>query len=60
LRQGDLIVAVGGRPVGAPADVVAAVEGSAIGRPLPVTVDRGGARQEVLVIPAELQRLLSR
>ncbi|MFN9069275.1 MAG: trypsin-like peptidase domain-containing protein [Cyanobacteriota bacterium] len=54
LRRGDVIVAVGGRGVGGPADVVTAVEKAAIGRPLEFTINRKGSRQDLQVIPAEM------
>ena len=56
LRRGDVIVAVGGRGVGGPADVVNAVERAAIGRPLDFTINRNGSRQDLQVIPAEMVR----
>lgn len=56
LRRGDVIVAVGGRGVQGPADVVTAVERASVGKPLGLTIERMGTRQELQVIPAEMAR----
>ncbi len=54
LRQGDVIVAVAGRPVRSPADVITAVEAAGVGRPLLIAVTRGGVSQQLQVVPQDL------
>ncbi len=54
LAEGDLIVAVDGRPVTTVDDLHRALGGSAIGRPMTVTVLRGGERLEITLTPVEL------
>jgi len=54
LRKGDVIVAVGGRSVSSPADVISAVEAAAVGRPLLIGVTRAGAGQAFQVVPQDL------
>ena len=55
LRRDDLIVAVAGRPVSIPVDVINAVEAGGVGRPLVITIERSGGRQTLEVLPVELQ-----
>jgi S1-C subfamily serine protease len=42
LLLGDILVALDGRPVGAPEDLQALLIGERVGRPVPVQVLRGG------------------
>jgi S1-C subfamily serine protease len=56
LQRGDVIVAVGGRGVKGPSDVVTAVERASIGQPLELTIERRGSRRDLQVIPAEMAR----
>ena len=60
LRSGDVIVAVAGRPVNTPADVVAAVDGAGVGRALELTVRRGGISQIISVVPVGMETLIRR
>jgi S1-C subfamily serine protease len=53
LRQGDVIVAVGGRPVQRPTDLQAQLQAPAIGRLLPVVALRGGERRTFTLVPVE-------
>jgi S1-C subfamily serine protease len=55
LRRDDLIVAIAGRPVSIPVDVINAVEAGGVGRPLAITIERSGGRQTLEVRPVELQ-----
>ena len=54
LRKGDVIVAVGGKSVSSPADVINAVEAAGVGRPLLIGVTRAGVGQEFQVVPQDL------
>ncbi|MCX5947762.1 MAG: trypsin-like peptidase domain-containing protein [Cyanobacteria bacterium] len=54
LRKGDVIVAVAGKSVSSPADVITAVEAAGVGRPLLIGVTRAGAAQEFQVVPQDL------
>jgi len=54
LREGDLLVAVNGRPVGTVDDVHRMLVAWPIGEPLTVTVLRGAARFDLAVTPAEM------
>ena len=54
LREGDLLVAVNGRPVGTVDDVHHMLVACPIGEPLTVTVLRGAARFDLAVTPAEM------
>jgi S1-C subfamily serine protease len=54
LQQGDVIVAVGGQPIGSPAQLVAAVERAGVGGSLLLTVSRDGRLLSVTVVPAPL------
>jgi S1-C subfamily serine protease len=60
LRRGDVIVAVAGRPVATPADVVVAVDGAGVGRVLQLTVTRGGDQRIVAVVPVGMETWLKR
>jgi S1-C subfamily serine protease len=54
LRKGDVIVAVAGKPVRSPADVISAVEVAGVGRPLNISLTRGGVSQQLQVVPQDL------
>jgi S1-C subfamily serine protease len=54
LREGDLLVAVNGRPIATVDDVHRMLVAWPIGEPLTVTVLRGASRLDVAVAPAEL------
>lgn len=54
LREGDLLVAVNGRPVATVDDVHRMLVAWPIGEPLTVTVLRGAARVDLAVTPAEV------
>jgi S1-C subfamily serine protease len=56
LRVGDVIVAVGGRAVANPSQVVGAVESAGVGRPLNLSVRREGALISVDVVPQDMRR----
>jgi regulator of sigma E protease len=51
LMPGDLIVAIDGRPVGSFSDMQRVVAGSS-GRTLTLTIDRGGAREDISATPS--------
>ena len=55
LRRGDVIVAVAGRPVRTPADVVQAVDGAGVGAPLGLVVRRSGETIPLTVVPSDLR-----
>jgi S1-C subfamily serine protease len=54
LRQGDLLLTVGGHPVAASQDLQRLMFSEAIGRPLAITVMRNGALVDVIAEPSEL------
>ena len=54
LRAGDLIVGVGGRPVGRAGDLQGQMIGAAAGRPLEVEVLRDGRIARLTAVPVEL------
>jgi S1-C subfamily serine protease len=54
LQVGDVIVAVAGKPVRSPADVISAVEVAGVGRPLNISLTRGGVSQQLQVVPQDL------
>lgn len=54
LEQGDLIVAVGGRPVGTDGDLRQRIAENGAGRPLTLTVVSGGTERSVDVTPVDL------
>ena len=60
LRRGDVIVAVAGRPVNSPTDVVAAIDGAGVGRTLDVTVNREGRNLVLAVVPIGMETLMQR
>ncbi|HEX2033367.1 MAG TPA: trypsin-like peptidase domain-containing protein [Chloroflexota bacterium] len=53
LRQGDIIIAAGGRPVQRWADLHALLQGQAIGRLMPIVALRAGERRTFTVVPVE-------
>jgi S1-C subfamily serine protease len=54
LRQGDLLLTAGGRPVTRAQDLQKLMFADAIGRPLAITVMRNGALVDVIAQPSEL------
>ena len=60
LRAGDVILAIAGRPVQVPADVISAVEANGLGRNLSISVQRAGQRLQVEVMPGDLSQIGSR
>lgn len=52
---GDILVAVGGRPVASAEDLQIALAGNVVGQPTPIGVLRGGERKELTVTPGERQ-----
>jgi S1-C subfamily serine protease len=56
LREGDLILDVGGAPVSDSGELQRLMLGEAIGRPLKLRVFRTGELRELTAIPAELPR----
>ena len=60
LRTGDVIVAIAGRPVQVPADVISAVEANGLGRNLSISVQRAGQRFQLEVMPGDMAQLGSR
>jgi S1-C subfamily serine protease len=54
LRQGDLLLTVGGKPVAVSQDLQRLMFSEAIGRPLAITVMRNGALVDVIAEPSEL------
>jgi S1-C subfamily serine protease len=54
LRQGDLLLTVGGKPVAVSQDLQRLMFDEAIGRPLAITVMRNGALVDVIAEPSEL------
>ncbi len=54
IRQGDVILAFGARPIRQMRELPRVVAESVVGRPVPVTVWRRGETLEVTVTPAEL------
>jgi S1-C subfamily serine protease len=52
---GDVLVAVGGRPVASAEDLQMALAGNVVGQATPVSVLRGGERKELTVTPGERQ-----
>jgi S1-C subfamily serine protease len=53
LRQGDIVVAVGGRPVQKPSDLQALLQAPAIGQLMPVVALRNGDRKTFTLVPIE-------
>ncbi|MEB3362397.1 MAG: trypsin-like peptidase domain-containing protein [Synechococcaceae cyanobacterium] len=60
LRAGDVILAISGRPVQMPADVISAVEANGLGRSLSISVQRAGQRLQMEVMPGDLSQIGSR
>ena len=60
LRAGDVIMAVSGRPVQVPADVISAVEANGLGRTLTIALQRAGQRLQLDVMPGDLSQIGSR
>jgi S1-C subfamily serine protease len=60
LRSGDVILAIAGRPVQMPSDVISAVEANGLGRNLSISVQRAGQRLQVEVMPGDLSQVGSR
>ncbi|MFZ0408737.1 MAG: trypsin-like peptidase domain-containing protein [Cyanobium sp.] len=54
LRQGDVIVAMAGRPVRSPTDVISVVEAAGVGIPLRIEVERAGVQRQFEVVPLDL------
>jgi S1-C subfamily serine protease len=54
LRAGDLLLSVGGSPMGKAQDLQRLMFGEAIGQPLAITVMRNGALVDVIAEPTEL------
>ena len=54
LRQGDLLLTVGGKPVAVSQDLQRQMFSDVIGRPLAITVMRNGALVDVIAEPSEL------
>lgn len=53
LFVGDVIVALGGKPVGEPRDVQGLLEPESVGKPLTATIVRGGERRDVDITVGE-------
>ena len=60
LQVGDVIVAVRGRPVATPAQMIASVEGAVVGEPMAVRINRNGTDLLLRVVPGEMGRPASR
>jgi len=60
LQAGDVIVAVRGKPVATPSQVIASVEGAVVGEPMVVRVNRNGTDVELRVVPGEMGQPASR
>jgi S1-C subfamily serine protease len=60
LRTGDVILAISGRPVQTPSDVISAVEANGLGRSLSISVQRAGQRLQLEVMPGDLSQIGSR
>ncbi|MFM8277242.1 MAG: trypsin-like peptidase domain-containing protein, partial [Cyanobium sp.] len=60
LRIGDVIVAIAGRPVQVPADVISAVEANGLGRNLSISVQRAGQRLQLEVMPGDMAQIGNR
>ena len=56
LQVGDVIVAVRGRPVATPAQMIASVEGAVVGEPMAVRINRNGTDLMISVVPGEMGR----
>jgi S1-C subfamily serine protease len=60
LQVGDVIVAVRGRSVATPSQMIASVEGAVVGEPLAVRINRNGTDLLLSVVPGEMGRPASR
>ncbi len=56
LQVGDVILAVRGRPVATPAQMIASVEGAVVGEPMAVRINRNGTDLLLSVVPGEMGR----
>ena len=59
LQDGDVIVAIAGRKVKAPADVVTAIDRHGVNQPISLEIVRAGQRQTVRMTPVEMRSLQS-
>ena len=59
LQDGDVIVAIAGRKVKAPADVVTAIDRHGVNQPINLEIVRAGQRQTVRMTPVEMRSLQS-
>ena len=60
LQVGDVIVAVRGRPVATPSQVIASVDGAVVGEAMALRVNRNGADLLLSVVPGEMGRVAPR
>jgi len=60
LQVGDVILAVRGRPVATPSQVIASVEGAVVGEPMALRVNRNGMELLLTVVPNEMGRAAPR
>ena len=60
LQVGDVIVAVRGRAVATPSQLIASVEGAVVGEPMAVRINRNGTDLLLNVVPGEMGRPASR
>jgi S1-C subfamily serine protease len=56
LLVGDVVVAIGGKPVAEPEDVLKVLDGDTPGRTLPLELVRGGRREQVEILIGERPR----
>jgi S1-C subfamily serine protease len=56
LLVGDVVVAIGGRPVAEPEDVLKVLDGDTAGRTMPLELVRGGERERVEILIGERPR----
>jgi S1-C subfamily serine protease len=56
LQAGDVIVAVRGKTVATPSQVIASVEGAVVGEPMAVRINRNGTDLLLSVVPGEMGR----
>jgi len=59
LQDGDVIVAIAGMKVKAPADVVTAIDRHGVNQPISLEIVRAGQRQTVRMTPVEMRSLQS-
>jgi S1-C subfamily serine protease len=60
LRRGDVIVAVEGKPLAGPPQLIAAVEQNGVGRPMELEFIRAGTPLKLRVTPTELSAQVAR